>query len=71
MTPVRLEPTTPLSRVRHSTTEPLRSRAIIVNDNKIMLVMGITGSREYTVWQQCISLSPSYAIYMLKAFILV
>ena len=28
MTPVRLEPAAPLSRVKHSTTEPLRSQVV-------------------------------------------
>ena len=38
MTPVRLEPGAPQSRVKHSTTEPLRSTST-VNDivNKILL----------------------------------
>ena len=30
MTPVRLEPVAPRSRVNHSTTEPLGSHAIVV-----------------------------------------
>ena len=30
MTPVRLEPAAPRSRVKHSTTEPLRSLAAVV-----------------------------------------
>ena len=31
VTPVRLEPAAPRSRVKHSTTEPLRSRMFVVS----------------------------------------
>ena len=31
MTPVRLEPAAPRSRVKHSTTEPLRSLKFVLN----------------------------------------
>ena len=31
MTPVRLEPATPRSRVKHSTTEPLRLKIVVVS----------------------------------------
>ena len=31
MTPVRLEPKTPWSRVKHSTTEPLRPLKVAIN----------------------------------------
>ena len=33
MTPVRLEPVTPRSRVKHSTTEPLRSNLDFVYES--------------------------------------
>ena len=33
--PVRLEPATPRSRIKHSTTEPLRSLRIVVSYNMI------------------------------------
>ena len=33
MTPVRLEPAAPRSRVKHSTTEPLRSRMLSVSSH--------------------------------------
>ena len=37
MMPVRLEPATLLSGVKHSTTEPLRSLQIIVINKKIVM----------------------------------
>ena len=39
MTPVRLEPAAPRSRVKHSTTEPLRSLVIVVILVVVMIVV--------------------------------
>ena len=49
MTPVRLEPAAPRSRVKHSTTEPLRSLSFIyrkVNDRKrsMSMIISLYGS---------------------------
>ena len=41
MTPVRLEPATPRSRVKHSTTEPLRSLVIVVILVVVMIVLAV------------------------------
>ena len=37
--PVRLEPAAPLSRVKHSTTEPLHSRDFIINRSSNVIVV--------------------------------
>ena len=41
VTPVRLEPAAPRSRVKHSTTEPLRSHNDFVRINKIKDITAI------------------------------
>ena len=41
MTPVRLEPAAPRSRVKHSTTEPLRSLVIVVILVVVMIVVAV------------------------------
>ena len=41
MTPVRLEPAAPQSRVKHSTTEPLRSLVIVVILVVVMIVVAV------------------------------
>ena len=38
MTPMRLEPAAPRSRVKHSTTEPLRSRWLFVGPTGVYLL---------------------------------
>ena len=44
MTPVRLEPAAPGSRVKHSTTEPLRSlSAILVVMTSALVAKQVTG----------------------------
>ena len=40
MTPVRLEPAAPRSRVKYSTTEPLRSLMARVDDAPLLVVFG-------------------------------
>ena len=41
MTPVRLEPAAPQSRVKHSTTESLRSLVIVVILVVVMIVVAV------------------------------
>ena len=41
MTPVSLEPAAPRSRVKHSTTEPLRSLVIVVILVVVMIVVAV------------------------------
>ena len=41
MTPVRLEPAAPRSRVKHSTTEPLRSLVIVEILVVVMIVVAV------------------------------
>ena len=41
MTPVKLEPAAPRSRVKHSTTEPLRSHVIVVILVVVMIVVAV------------------------------
>ena len=41
MTPVRLEPAAPRSRVKHSTTEPLHSLVIVVILVVVMIVVAV------------------------------
>ena len=41
MTPVRLEPAAPRSRVKHSTTEPLRSLVLVVFLVEVMIVVAV------------------------------
>ena len=41
MTPVRLEPAAPRSRVKHSTNEPLRSLVIVVILVVVMIVVAV------------------------------
>ena len=41
MTPVRLEPAAPRSRVKHSATEPLRSLVIVVILVVVMIVVAV------------------------------
>ena len=41
MTPVRLEPAAPRSRVKHSTSEPLRSLVIVVVLVVVMIVVAV------------------------------
>ena len=41
MTPVRLEPAAPRSRVKHSTTEPLCSLVIVVILVVVMIVVAV------------------------------
>ena len=41
MTPVRLEPAAPWSRVKHSTTEPLRSLVIVIILVVVMIVVAV------------------------------
>ena len=45
MTPVRLEPATLRSRVKHSTTEPLRSLASLKSESTCEMINKIPGSR--------------------------
>ena len=49
MTPVRLEPAAPRSRVKHSTTEPLRSHCSKISSDKIPIIMLILGSKAIAV----------------------
>ena len=50
MTPVRLEHAAPLSGVKHSTTEPLRSQTVSMN----LLVEGVSsGSKGFIQPSQC------------------
>ena len=46
MTPVRLEPVAPRSRVKHSTTEPLRSRFVLVSN---LFRLGLTNIYMYSI----------------------
>ena len=41
MTPVKLEPAAPRSRVKHSTTEPLRSLVIVIILVVVMIVVAV------------------------------
>ena len=41
MTPVRLKPVAPRSRVKHSTTEPLRSLVIVVVAAAVVVVVDV------------------------------
>ena len=48
MTPVRLDPAAPRSRVKHSTTEPLHSLLEVRADNRNFTV-GLTGKHKFIV----------------------
>ena len=64
MTPVRLEPAAPRSRVKHSTTEPLRSHNDFVRINKIKDITAInrkTGQhvkKTFSYWYEVAILMP-------------
>ena len=53
MTPVRLEPTAPRSRVKHSTTEPLRS---------LLLSYDVASGNDITA---CIEIDKPLVVYIL------
>ena len=49
MTPVRLETAASRSRVKHSTTEPLRSLVIVVILVMVMIVVAVSSSRSSSI----------------------
>ena len=59
MTPVRLEPATPRSRVKHSTTEPLGSRNQVDMRIIVINVYNCWGNRNEFIDQKK-ELSPDY-----------
>ena len=64
MTPVRLEPAALRSRVKHSTTEPLRSLQVVVRHNlffDIQLDMSSLMSWVTQVYGKLLTMSEGYA----------
>ena len=69
MTPVRLEPAALRSRVKHSTTEPLRSLIKIVMEITLLIMENHGKSWNYVfefLWEPCFGFESSSISYSLK-----
>ena len=59
VTPMRLEPATPWSRVKHSTTEPLHSLTIIGNRICLFLSINLNCHYHHENWEKISSDLPN------------